>query len=183
MLQLDLRLALLILLLNPLYIYIYIYIWLEATCWLMHFAQNAVFADWYRIWWLSLSLQLVVELPLLVLDSRSDLYHCLSLWFTSITIILFLKIVSSCFEILQVITGYLLAGSVIGPGGLSFVSEMVQVCRFLVLLELTVISSSSSFFFFCFFFFFCYRNEFQMEFQYESCCNIIVSRHPPVLHS
>lgn len=28
----------------------------------------------------------------------------------------------------QVITGYLLAGSLIGPGGLSFVSEMVQVC-------------------------------------------------------
>ncbi|XP_020528781.1 K(+) efflux antiporter 4 isoform X3 [Amborella trichopoda] len=27
-----------------------------------------------------------------------------------------------------VITGYLLAGSIIGPGGLSFVSEMVQVC-------------------------------------------------------
>lgn len=27
----------------------------------------------------------------------------------------------------QVITGYLLAGSIIGPGGLSFVSEMVQV--------------------------------------------------------
>lgn len=29
--------------------------------------------------------------------------------------------------LLQVITGYLLAGSVIGPGGFSFVSEMVQV--------------------------------------------------------
>ena len=27
----------------------------------------------------------------------------------------------------QVITGYLLAGSLIGPGGLNFVSEMVQV--------------------------------------------------------
>lgn len=31
---------------------------------------------------------------------------------------------------LQVITGYLLAGSLIGPGGFSFVSEMVQVCYF-----------------------------------------------------
>lgn len=29
---------------------------------------------------------------------------------------------------LQVISGYLLAGSVIGPGGFNFVSEMVQVC-------------------------------------------------------
>lgn len=29
---------------------------------------------------------------------------------------------------MQVMTGYLLAGSIIGPGGLSFVSEMVQVC-------------------------------------------------------
>ncbi|KAK8559047.1 hypothetical protein V6N12_042335 [Hibiscus sabdariffa] len=29
-----------------------------------------------------------------------------------------------------VITGYLLAGSVIGPGGFSFVGEMVQVCCF-----------------------------------------------------
>ena len=28
---------------------------------------------------------------------------------------------------MQVITGYLLAGSVIGPGGFSFVSELVQV--------------------------------------------------------
>ena len=28
----------------------------------------------------------------------------------------------------QVITGYLLAGSAIGPGGLSVVSELVQVC-------------------------------------------------------
>lgn len=28
---------------------------------------------------------------------------------------------------LQVITGYLLAGSAIGPGGFSFVSELVQV--------------------------------------------------------
>jgi Kef-type K+ transport system membrane component KefB len=27
-----------------------------------------------------------------------------------------------------VITGYLLAGSIIGPGGLNFISEMVQVC-------------------------------------------------------
>lgn len=35
---------------------------------------------------------------------------------------------SSNFDNLQVITGYLLAGSIIGPGGLSFVSEMVQVC-------------------------------------------------------
>lgn len=32
------------------------------------------------------------------------------------------------FKPCQVITGYLLAGSVIGPGGFSFVSEMVQVC-------------------------------------------------------
>lgn len=30
----------------------------------------------------------------------------------------------------QVITGYLLAGSFIGPGGFSFISEMVQVCCF-----------------------------------------------------
>lgn len=29
---------------------------------------------------------------------------------------------------MQVITGYLLAGSIIGPGGLNFISEMVQVC-------------------------------------------------------
>jgi len=28
---------------------------------------------------------------------------------------------------MQVITGYLLAGSIIGPGGFSFVTEMVQV--------------------------------------------------------
>lgn len=28
----------------------------------------------------------------------------------------------------QVITGYLLAGSIVGPGGFNFVSEMVQVC-------------------------------------------------------
>lgn len=34
----------------------------------------------------------------------------------------------------QVITGYLLAGSIIGPGGFNFVSEMVQVrCFFLKL--------------------------------------------------
>jgi hypothetical protein len=31
-------------------------------------------------------------------------------------------------KFLQVITGYLLAGSIIGPGGFNFVSEMVQVC-------------------------------------------------------
>ncbi|XP_020260520.1 K(+) efflux antiporter 6-like [Asparagus officinalis] len=30
-------------------------------------------------------------------------------------------------SLFQVITGYLLAGSLIGPGGLNFVSEMVQV--------------------------------------------------------
>lgn len=30
--------------------------------------------------------------------------------------------------ICQVIVGYLLAGSIIGPGGLKFISEMVQVC-------------------------------------------------------
>jgi hypothetical protein len=30
-------------------------------------------------------------------------------------------------NVLQVITGYLLAGSIIGPGGFSFVNEMVQV--------------------------------------------------------
>lgn len=30
--------------------------------------------------------------------------------------------------LMQVITGYLLAGSIIGPGGLNFISEMVQVC-------------------------------------------------------
>lgn len=29
----------------------------------------------------------------------------------------------------QVITGYLLAGSAIGPGGLSFISELVQVVQ------------------------------------------------------
>ena len=29
---------------------------------------------------------------------------------------------------LKVITGYLLAGSLIGPGGFNFISEMVQVC-------------------------------------------------------
>lgn len=28
--------------------------------------------------------------------------------------------------------GYLLAGSIIGPGGLKFISEMVQVCHFLL---------------------------------------------------
>ncbi|KAK9208744.1 hypothetical protein WN944_001104 [Citrus x changshan-huyou] len=31
-----------------------------------------------------------------------------------------------------VITGYLLVGSVIGPGGFSFVSEMVLVCYFCI---------------------------------------------------
>lgn len=42
------------------------------------------------------------------------------------------------FWILQVFTGYLLAGSLIGPGGLSFVSEMVQVCFIYVhLIQLT----------------------------------------------
>ena len=66
------------------------------------------------------------------------------------------------FWFLQVITGYLLAGSLIGPGGLSFVSEMVQVCHIHVLPELTVIfvpqfcfpmvfSSSSFSFLFSFF--------------------------------
>lgn len=29
---------------------------------------------------------------------------------------------------LQVLTGYLLAGSLVGPGGLNVISEMVQVC-------------------------------------------------------
>jgi hypothetical protein len=32
-----------------------------------------------------------------------------------------------CFWTTQVITGYLLAGSAVGPGGFSFVSELVQV--------------------------------------------------------
>jgi hypothetical protein len=32
-----------------------------------------------------------------------------------------------CFWKTQVITGYLLAGSAVGPGGFSFVSELVQV--------------------------------------------------------
>lgn len=39
----------------------------------------------------------------------------------------------------QVITGYLLAGSIIGPGGLNFVSEMVQVrCFYYYLLFIAV---------------------------------------------
>lgn len=33
----------------------------------------------------------------------------------------------TCVIFYQVITGYLLAGSIIGPGGFNFVSEMVQV--------------------------------------------------------
>lgn len=34
-----------------------------------------------------------------------------------------------CVVIFQVIFGYLLAGSLIGPSGLNFISEMVQVKR------------------------------------------------------
>lgn len=68
-------------------------------------------------------------------------WHCLCLcWTTGLIIniaLLFsvdvsatylLKVVSFTHSNLQVMTGYLLAGSIIGPGGLSFVSEMVQVC-------------------------------------------------------
>jgi hypothetical protein len=46
-----------------------------------------------------------------------------------------------------VITGYLLAGSIIGPGGLSFVSEMVQVAY--------ISFSTSKFIFFFFFIYVC----------------------------
>ena len=45
---------------------------------------------------------------------------------------LLLKENISIFTFLQVITRYLLAGSVIGPGGFSFVSEMVQECYFCI---------------------------------------------------
>jgi Kef-type K+ transport system membrane component KefB len=30
----------------------------------------------------------------------------------------------------QVITGYLLAGSIVGPGGFNFINEMVQVSQY-----------------------------------------------------
>lgn len=38
--------------------------------------------------------------------------------------------ISTNHEVFQVITGYLLAGSIIGPGGFRFISEMVQVSCF-----------------------------------------------------
>jgi hypothetical protein len=37
---------------------------------------------------------------------------------------------STFFYTCKVIVGYLLAGSLIGPGGLKFISELVQVCCF-----------------------------------------------------
>ncbi|PKU75790.1 K(+) efflux antiporter 4 [Dendrobium catenatum] len=101
---------------------------------------------------------LVVELPLLVLDSRFvrlDVFFLIVIFINKeekyMLILLEGKVVKVCAEhirfigaqkkayfclvwwffndkkLLQVITGYLLAGSLIGPGGLSFVSEMVQV--------------------------------------------------------
>lgn len=70
----------------------------------------------------------MVALPLLALDSQSDLYHCLSPWLIFHSFCIISEEVSLFLNFLQVITGYLLAGSIIGPGGLSFISEMVQVC-------------------------------------------------------
>lgn len=78
-----------------------------------------------------------MALLLPVLDNRSDNYHFFLLWWILFRKCsfgafycwkLYLNVFILAFYDLQVITGYLLAGSVIGPGGLSFVSEMVQVC-------------------------------------------------------
>lgn len=55
----------------------------------------------------------------------------------------------SPFDFLQVFTGYLLAGSVIGPGGLSFVSEMVQVCCLHVYNQLSLFCLPVDFLFTC----------------------------------
>jgi len=48
----------------------------------------------------------------------------------SITPLFFPSVISEylCGFQMQVIVGYLLAGSLIGPGGLKYISEMVQVC-------------------------------------------------------
>ena len=88
-------------------------------------------------------------MPYFQIDIRSRSCHCLcNLWWhclclcwttglitniallfsVDISTIYLLKVGSSIHSNLQVMTGYLLAGSIIGPGGLSFVSEMVQVC-------------------------------------------------------
>lgn len=45
-------------------------------------------------------------------------------------------VLQTCWIICQVIVGYLLAGSIIGPGGLKFISEMVQVCFIHVVMDM-----------------------------------------------
>jgi hypothetical protein len=62
--------------------------------------------------------------------------HCISLSCTILSCHSYITVSNGKF--LQVITGYLLAGSIIGPGGFNFVSEMVQVC------SIDVHSSASS---------------------------------------
>ena len=104
---------------------------------------------WYQIWLSSLFLLLVVELLLPVLANRwahASFAELVTFWFILLVFEYLLPLEwsnhylsSTLLVSLQVITGYLLAGSVIGPGGLSFVSEMVQV---------TYISFSSSKFLF-----------------------------------
>lgn len=41
-----------------------------------------------------------------------------------------LRLTVLCYLCFKVIVGYLLAGSLIGPGGLKFISEIVQVRNF-----------------------------------------------------
>ena len=73
-----------------------------------------------------------MALPLLVLDNRSGYYyyisHLMSCNFRIWNLFFLILFLFYFLWMIKVITGYLLAGSVIGPGGFNFVSEMVQVC-------------------------------------------------------
>jgi hypothetical protein len=79
---------------------------------------------WYRIclpWPAGLSfyyIQLSKEMEL-----RSTILYAVTFFLYGVL----LSHKTFCFWTTQVITGYLLAGSAVGPGGFSFVSELVQV--------------------------------------------------------
>ena len=78
----------------------------------------------------------MVASHLLVSDNRSDIFALIQ----TVFYVLHTELLEALHHLYQVITGYLLAGSIVGPGGLSFVSEMVQVCSFSSLIRFNLCS-------------------------------------------
>lgn len=64
-------------------------------------------------------------------------FDTMIVWHTNITFLCLNTVPFYYLVCLQVITGYLLAGSLIGPGGFDFISEMVQVSCFYYYMSIT----------------------------------------------